>query len=147
VSRIDSADIATQLADIRLALDELKNAQRLGGASIPLFVTEMPGFDGPFFPISAGGYGSTSFTFTPDNQDYAYSEIIIRVFVDGTAPANEVFPGDALYPAKLNIERDRPAPLLPTIDYWVVGVRNGTGSSHTYYFKVYVQSTDTGTIT
>lgn len=142
MSRIDANDLATRVADLRLQLDELKTAQRIGGASLVLQLnSSAAAYDIATSSLPAGAQTLVVPNFTSDTQIYPYVDLTFRVFMDTTT--NEVRPGMTGYPRVTIYQFIAGA---EKITVWTLRVTNTTGVAHTYYFKFYIQSTDSGVI-
>lgn len=150
MSRIDNLPDNTLVAELQrleTELTELKNKQTAAGSSLVVKVTTTssttPNADSGYQSFTLGAFATTTsqVRFNTTNQDYAYKDITYRVFVD--SPTSEVFPGNALYPARIVLDERLAGTPVPKQLRWFLQLSGNTGS-HTYYLRFYVQSSDTG---
>lgn len=131
-------------------LEQIKVKQYAGASNLVLVENSTEdAYDTSLTLSSSGGSGFFYCEFQADHLKLALADMTYRVWVDGTGSGNEVFPGDVLYPFEdqriQNIFSDNPNFLDRST--WNFFLWNfDPSSSHTYYLKYYVVSTDTGVV-
>jgi hypothetical protein len=133
---IDDPTPLDKLAEYRRALDELKNAQRVGAASLVVIKNQSGATYDDSFTIPAAGLHTFSVTFTADNQDYPFTALDLTFYRDTV--------GSQFIPQHTIEER---VVTNPKVTVWDVMVNNADDfNAHTFYVKEIVSSTDSGAI-
>jgi hypothetical protein len=133
---IDDPTLLDKLSEYRRTLDELKNAQRVGAASLVVVKNQSGAAYDDSFTIPASGLSSFSVTFTADTQDYPFATLDLIFYRDS--------PG-SLFTPQFTVEERLVS--SPKVTVWDVLVNNPDDfNPHTFYVKEVVNSTDSGSI-
>ncbi len=133
-------------------LETLKVKQYAGASNLVL----IENYSASTYDASAAiiSFGSATFycEFKATFEKITLADMTLKLFIDGTAPANEILPGSASYPvfspAVFNAIQDIYSEDLSLINrsIWRFTISNFSGSTHTYYVKYYVQASGAGTV-
>lgn len=144
---INQYTIGRLLKRARRDILRLKNKQFAGGDNVAVVVNSTPDNYDAAITLSNFGFGSIYCEFKGDTQKHSLADMGFRVYTNAAA-TNETLPGDADYPI-LSLIRNRffgTGGTLDTRSKWDIAVSNFSGSTKTWYFKYYVQSTDAGIV-
>jgi hypothetical protein len=139
----DDANIDHIYKELRRNLDEIKARQYVGAESVAISFVETGASSDRSATLPAGGKAVFSISFISTQQSYAFASLSFRLYVDSIGA--EVFPGDVLYP-DINVRQNVINPATPNVNSWTIEFYNFSASTHTYFLKAYIQSTDTGGI-
>jgi hypothetical protein len=123
------------LAEYRRWLDELKNAQRVGAASLLVAKTQTGAAYDDSFSIPGNSLHTFSVTFTSDSQDYPFATLDLIIYRDTVG---------TLFAPQMTVEERLVS--SPKVTTWDVTVNNPDTSAHTFYVKEVVSATDSGVL-
>lgn len=132
--------ILDQLAYLRLALDEMKSRQTVGGDSTVVHKNQ----SSAAFDQSASISGLSHrfvFQFTADRQAFALADLSVDVDID--SPGNPAEFYDEYY---LSIFQGASNPATPYLTSWIVDLYKTTSGTHAFYLKATVMSVDSGAV-
>jgi len=144
---INQYTIARLLRRARRDILSLKNKQFAGGDNLAFVVNTTASTYDRALTVANFGESSIYCEFKGTKQKHSIADFGFRVYTNAAA-TNETLPGDSDYPL-LSPIRNRffgTGGTLDTRSKWDISVSNFSGSSKTWYFKYYVQSTDTGIV-
>lgn len=125
-------------------LQEIHTAQSTGADNLSIKVNQSSNsYDGSVsIPGGGGFYGIITLTFTANNQDYAFTDLNLRYYLDSVSPSTELPSNNAFVYIKENISTN------PKVTSWEIKIPNNEidGNTHTYLVKAFIGSTDTGVI-
>lgn len=138
---IDNLDLETVLKKAEEDVREIKNRQYAGASDLKVYLNDT-GIAGPDVTVNAGvDEQIITVTFNSDTMDYAFTELIWRVFTDAGL-VNQTHPGQSGYPYSTIYYRRRVTDPVQTIFTF----KHQGDNSIPYYYKFFVQSTDTGEV-
>lgn len=135
----------TKISNILREIRDIKLSQSMSSRNIPFVVNESGNtFDASVTVAGLSGTGSMTLNFTPDSARVEAVDYVYELYRDGTSPGDLVLPDDSnLEHVFLVFYRE----FITSVDEEVViKIINQDFTSHTYYLKLYVLSTSTGTI-
>ena len=130
--------IANFINNALLFLEQLKSAQTTGADNLAIKVNQSANTYDKSVSINNGDYGSMTLNFTANNQDYAFTDLNLQYFIDGSP----VSPNNSFVYINQKISTN------PRVTSWIIELPNYEidGLSHTYSVKALIGSTDTGVI-
>jgi hypothetical protein len=148
--RIDSQPenhLVSTVSGFRTSVDQIKQAQRMGARSLKTFINQNAGSYDFSATLAPGATSITTIIFTSSIQKYAIADLTYRIYANSLS--NEIHPdmtSSSLWPNP-KITFTPPSTSTPLVTSWsmkIFGV--GFSGSNTFYVKLFVQSTDQGTI-
>jgi hypothetical protein len=132
--------VLDRLAYFRMALDELKSKQTVGGDSTVVRKNQSPAVYDQSGSVS-GLSRRFIFQFTADRQAFGLADLSVDVAID--SPDN---PADFYDEYYLNIFQEASDPATPFLTTWIVDLYKTASGTHTFYLKATVMSVDTGSV-
>ena len=147
IDALPDSYLVTTVNRLRVDLDTLKAAQRSGARSLQTFINQSVSTYNFSQTLAPGATTTVTITFAAAIQKYALADLTFRIYANSLS--NEVHPNltsSNLWPNP-KVILSPPSTLSPLVTTWsmkLFGV--GISGSNTFYVKLYVQSTDRGTI-
>lgn len=135
--------LVKEITEAQSFLRDIKNAQFIGADNLDVKKNFSEATYDKSVTLDQAENTIITVNFEADKQDHAFASIDFVLYRDGTDPANAISHWDgatAIIGERITEESN------PRLTTWEIHLESNVLGAHTYYLKIFVESTDTGVI-